>query len=158
MDGKKNGAINSTNGHVSNGDINSSKEEPKLSCLQKISHKIISVLETAFYRLGRLIGTYPWRVMLISTIVTGLICIAAPFTFTESADGDDTLWVPVNAKVLDYKSWVESVFPSTVRFGTMIFVSDNVLTPTVLSAMWTIYNSSISLTTGANNFSTLCIQ
>ncbi|XP_071143132.1 patched domain-containing protein 3-like isoform X1 [Mytilus edulis] len=158
MDGKKNGAINSTNGHVSNGDINSSKEEPKLSCLQKISHKIISVLETAFYRLGRLIGTYPWRVMLISTIVTGIICIAAPFTFTESADGDDTLWVPVNAKVLDYKSWVESVFPSTVRFGTMIFVSDNVLTPTVLSAMWTIYNSSISLTTGANNFSTLCIQ
>ncbi|VDI58158.1 Hypothetical predicted protein [Mytilus galloprovincialis] len=158
MDGKKNGAINSTNGHVSNGDIHSSKEEPKLSCLQKISHKIISVLETAFYRLGRLIGTYPWRVMLISTIVTGIICIAAPFTFTESADGDDTLWVPVNAKVLDYKSWVESVFPSTVRFGTMIFVSDNVLTPTVLSAMWTIYNSSISLTTGTNNFSTLCIQ
>lgn len=50
MDGKKNGAINSTNGHVSNGDIHSSKEEPKLSCLQKISHKIISVLETAFYR------------------------------------------------------------------------------------------------------------
>jgi hypothetical protein len=68
-------------------------------------------------------------------VITILICIAVPFTFTKTKDGDDTLWVPINANVLEYKSWVDTKYPSTVRFATMIFVGSNVLTPVVLSAV-----------------------
>jgi hypothetical protein len=58
MDGIKNGQSYS-NGHVlaatSNGDVikrgEPSTSEKKQSCLQKISSKIISILEGAFYRL-----------------------------------------------------------------------------------------------------------
>lgn len=82
-----------------------------------------------------LVGTHPWKVIIISAVITGLICIGVPFTFTQSADGDDTLWVPVNADVLTYKSWISSVFPSTVRVATMIFVDTNVLTAGVVQAV-----------------------
>jgi len=88
-----------------------------------------------FFSLGKLIGSHPWKVLIISLVITILICIAAPFTFTQTEDGDDTLWVPINANVLEYKSWVDTKYPSTVRFATMIFVSNNVLTPAVLSAV-----------------------
>ena len=53
MDEKRNGHAftnGTVNGHVPNGDTKETASDSKPSCLQIISHKIISLLETAFYR------------------------------------------------------------------------------------------------------------
>jgi Niemann-Pick C1 protein len=106
------------------------RKNPLKSC----SNAIVNGLEAAFYRLGVLIGRYPWWVILFSFILLFIFVPGVPLFFYQENRGDK-LWVADTAQALIDKHWVENEFPLLYRFNNYMIESDNVLTPTVLQAM-----------------------
>ncbi|XP_077981544.1 patched domain-containing protein 3-like [Glandiceps talaboti] len=128
----------------------------KPGCLKSCSNAIVSVLEGAFHRLGRLVGRYPWSTILLSLVVAGCFGIGM-LSFTEE-NRREKLWIPIGAKSLEHLSWIEENFSSDVRIAALIIEDGNVLTPSVLQGMLTIDQAIKSISVTGGDWETLCYK
>ncbi|XP_013382604.1 protein patched homolog 1 [Lingula anatina] len=125
-------------------------------CLRKVSNVIVNGLETAFYRLGQAIGTYPWVTILISIVFVALCGIGFMKFYQE--DAVENLWVPYGSPSVDHMDWVSKYYPSVTRFQSMMVVDDNVLTPKVLNAMLDIDISIKAINSSSYNWTSICTK
>ncbi|KAJ8306306.1 hypothetical protein KUTeg_016851 [Tegillarca granosa] len=117
------------------------------------------LVKTLGQLLGKLVALHPWKTIGICLLVVGLVGIGF-MRFSETTDSDK-LWVPEDADVLVYKSWVDAKFPGRTRLVNMIFEADNVLTASVVkttSEVNTVYKNSLALVTGTKTLSDVCIK
>ncbi|XP_033736833.1 protein patched homolog 1-like [Pecten maximus] len=145
------------NGTRATGVSNNDEDQKKPFIITRMFNKITSSMENGFYMLGMLIGTHPFKCVVVSAFVVGIFTLGV-INFTENTDSD-SLWVPSDADVFKYKNWASENFPSTLRTASIIFVSNDVLSTSAVQAMNSLYKSSLGLTTSSGkNYTEICFQ
>ncbi|XP_072050726.1 patched domain-containing protein 3-like [Amphiura filiformis] len=132
------------------------EEDSKGGCLVSCSSVVANVLETAFCKFGRLVGSYPWVTILIALLI-GICCSAGMIKFRQESR-TEYLWVPVGAQVLNHQDFVEEHFPSERRFGIYTVEADNVLTSQTLQKMATLHDEVLGITVDDDDWNTLCYK
>ena len=113
--------------------------------LKRISSFILKTLEKAFYQWGKIVTTYPFIVILGSSLLTGIACLGFfRFRFVFSCVflkyrkcfskefRAHHLWIPEDSEYNINQNWIEKNFRKYERQNIIMFKSDNVLTPKAL--------------------------
>ncbi|XP_070562444.1 patched domain-containing protein 3-like isoform X2 [Ptychodera flava] len=128
----------------------------KPSCLQTCSNAIVTVLESVFYRHGKLVGKYPWITILFSVLVAMGFAIGM-LNFVEE-NRREKLWIPMGSQSIDNLYWVNEYFSNDIRFSQFIIEDRNVLRPAVLQAMLELDKSVKSINASGVDWETVCYK
>ena len=126
---------------------------------------VIPFLENAFERLGRIIARWPYLVILLCLLCTG-ICSIGLLNLRLDAD-IYSIWNtnpdenPEGSQTVVNKILVSNNFSDNTRFHTLLFTTTepdgNILTPTAFQTMLNVHNA-ISTTLGNVTFQDICYR
>ncbi|OWF50770.1 patched domain-containing protein 3-like [Mizuhopecten yessoensis] len=137
----------------------------------KVYNKVERVIGNFFARYGELVGTYPWTVLTVSVLVSGLLGIGlVNLTFESDVE---KVYTPSDSQASQDRSTIKNIFDddsganfysqSLVEanlFGTVIFESknaSNLLTVPYIHEIQSIYDQAITNVLGNRmNYSQLC--
>ena len=89
------------------------------------------------FSLGKITGKQPWAIVSLSFIFAGL-CAVGMIKFAHE-NRNEKLWNAKDSLAQKHKKWVEDKFPSKTFVSTVLFTSDDVLTPEVMNAVSTYF-------------------
>jgi len=138
--------------------ILSEAEEQDLSKLQKFvracQYGIISSLERFFTWYGSLVSTFP-RTAILSCILATLAGGAGLLRFYEEADAA-SLVIPPYSEFRRNIDFLDNNFPLEVRYHSVVYTAEDVLTPPVIQAIYKQRKLLNSLTLGNKTFEDFC--
>jgi len=73
------------------------------------------VLEGFFEKVGRVVGTHPWKSLLCSVIF--VVACGGGFTMLTTETRPEKQWVPAGALALEHDAYVKDTYPSNSRFN-----------------------------------------
>lgn len=99
----------------------------------------------AFYQLGIIVGTYPFRTKLFAVLL--VLACASGFSKLETENRPEKLWIPVDTRAVKDQAKLIQNFPRNLRVNTAILTpkeGSNVLTKEVLLAAMDFHNEIVS--------------
>ena len=129
-----------------------------MSFCEKGTSQLVNFLEDRFYDWGCFVARHPWKVLLMSIIITS-ICSVGFINFTKVAD-PNKIWIPKGSEYLANKQWLSENFPQNKRVQTLIFKSiapdENILTPASLKEMFKLHKMIANLRPNNISFEEIC--
>ncbi|XP_059490880.1 patched domain-containing protein 3-like [Neocloeon triangulifer] len=114
-------------------------------------------LETAFYKLGRLIGAHPVLVLAASVALCGLTSIGLMFWRQQLNDLE--LFLPEDSPIRRDAAWVDKWFSEEMVFESVIVVADNVLDQEVIRTIAELHEDVRNINvTGGVTWDDLCAR
>lgn len=114
-------------------------------CLTKLSEFVDTKMSGAFYQLGIIVGTYPFRTKLFAVLL--VLACASGFSKLETENRPEKLWIPVDTRAVKDQAKLIQNFPRNLRVNTAILTpkeGSNVLTKEVLLAAMDFHNEIVS--------------
>ena len=93
-------------------------------------------MEDFFQWYGQLVASRPFSTILICLLVTALAGLGL-LRFNAENEGIK-LWIPEDSDFRQNNDWLFENFPRSARFGSLILVADDVLTPAVIQSMYAV--------------------
>ena len=101
-----------------------------------IKEAVLVKMEDFFQWYGQLVATRPKTTILLCLLVTALAGIGL-LRFRAENEGIK-LWIPDDSDFRQNNDWLFENFPRSARFGSLILVAEDVLTPSVIQAMYAV--------------------
>ncbi len=112
-------------------------------------------MEGSFGWYGKLVSQNAWKFITLCLAVTGL-CSLGLLRFYRENNGVK-LWIPEGSEFRVNTEWLWNHYPPSLRFGTMLFVGDNVLDADVIRVMYRVSRDIAGIKTEFNeSWSDVC--
>ena len=122
-----------------------------------IKEAVLVKMEDFFQWYGQLVATRPLTTILICLLVTALAGIGL-LRFEAENEGIK-LWIPEDSDFRQNNDWLFENFPRSARFGSLILVADDVLTPSVIQAMYAVSRAVAQINNKNNDtWETMCLR
>ena len=109
-------------------------------------------MERFFYWYGKSICRKPWFYIILCLALTGLSALGL-FRFHRERNGVK-LWIPETSEFRKNIEWLWGNYPPSLRFSTMLFMSDNVLDADVIRSMYRVRKEIASIKTEYGKYET----
>ena len=101
-----------------------------------LKEAVLLKMEDFFQWYGQLVATKPLITILLCLLVTALAGVGL-LRFQAENEGIK-LWIPEDSDFRQNNDWLFENFPRSARFGSLILVAEDVLTPSVIQAMYAV--------------------
>ena len=113
--------------------------------LQKI---LVESLEAFFYNYGKCIASRPKSFISLCILLTALSALGLLNFHQESAGV--RLWMPDDSEFKQNSEWLWAHYPPSLRYGSMLFIADNILEADVIRAMYKVRKNIANIKTSFN--------
>ena len=118
---------------------------------------MLTKMENFFQWYGQLVASKPLLTILICLLVTALAGIGL-LRFRAENEGIK-LWIPEDSDFRQNNDWLFENFPRSARFGSLILVADDVLTPSVIQAMYAVSRAMAGIKNQNNDtWESMCLR
>ncbi|XP_023339853.1 patched domain-containing protein 3 isoform X2 [Eurytemora carolleeae] len=117
---------------------------------------VIGSLEKFFIWYGELVATHPWKAILVCFLAT-LLGGLGLLRFHEEGDAASIV-IPTNSEFRRNIDFLDNNFPREIRVHSVVYVADNVLTPSVIQYIYKQRKDLQNLETDKKTFQDMCIR
>ena len=118
---------------------------------------MLTKMENFFQWYGQLVASKPLLTILICLLVTAIAGIGL-LRFRAENEGIK-LWIPEDSDFRQNNDWLFENFPRSARFGSLILVADDVLTPSVIQAMYAVSRAMAGIKNQNNDtWESMCLR
>ncbi|XP_045592729.1 patched domain-containing protein 3 isoform X2 [Procambarus clarkii] len=123
--------------------VEKTPDQPRRSCIQRLSYFVVDTLESSFYRYGECVASHPWRYIVGCLVFTGVACVGF-FNFHQE-HRPERLWIPQNSDYVRTLDWQAENFPQDQRMELILYEAENVLTADYVREMYRVHQQVTSI-------------
>ena len=124
--------------------------------LKSCQKKLIKFIEHLFYHWGKIVATYPWTVIIVTTLLTAFCCLG--FLLFRIQYRADHLWIPSTSSFKEKQEWKNENFKKHTRYQNVIFRSVNILTPAGIKQILNIHLKMLKFSFEDSTFEDFCLK